>query len=190
MEECNEYKALLNRNGTNYSDGHQRMYTTPINILAGVPDKIDVLDVGAGIGFGLQKMLEAKIIKNYLGVEPCLDSFNYLKKTFQMPNVQFCQTPWLNTPETFVADYTFCIEVVEHLDEKDVLPFLRKLKRQTKINLFLSTPNSITNNHGAASIKTWKHRLKSAGFDAASIQRQWTTLFIAEPTCENITKLL
>jgi 2-polyprenyl-3-methyl-5-hydroxy-6-metoxy-1,4-benzoquinol methylase len=87
---------------------------------------------------------------------------------------------WLSFPEDEMFDYTFCIEVVEHVAAEQVMPFLMKLRRHTKRNLFLSTPDSDRSSHGVTTAAIWKARLREAGFEVVAFDRQWTTLFICE----------
>lgn len=180
--ECNELNALKSRNFKDYSIGHQKMYTVPIDLLTvEKAPPLDIIDVGFGIGFGIEKILNAGIVKRYYGVEPCLDSYNYVKTRYGNDNRLVLEhVGWLQANPPFEADYVFCIEVIEHVDEKDIPEFLKKLEAYTVKNLFLSTPNKQTSAHGIKTTSDWRLLLKAAGFeDVVYIERQWTTLFIA-----------
>ena len=183
-KECNEFKALQRRGFKDYSLGHRRMYTCPISLLQSKGKRYRILDVGCGIGFGLEQMLRAGIVENYVGVEPVRDSFQYVQERFgKLPNVQLLNQDWLEvrTESLTPADYTFCIEVVEHLAPQSVLPFLKRLSLLTKKNLFLSTPSRLTSKHGTRSTKEWRKALAQVGFNSVPVEGQWTTLFICEP---------
>ena len=162
----NEYRRLQRRDFKEYSLGHQKMYTVPIELLKNVTAKYRILDVGFGIGFGLERMLEAGIVESYVGVEPVADSFAYVREKFgSLPNIRLVNDDWLTVSETNLepADYVFCIEVVEHLPEQVVGPFLRKLARFTKRALFLSTPDCERSSHGTRTERQWIGALSAAG---------------------------
>lgn len=80
-----------------------------------------------------------------------------------------------------VADFSFCIEVAEHVEPRDRLPFLQRLREFTRVSLFLSTPNKVTRpTDGALTTDQWRELLSDAGFtDVVTIEWQWTTLFIS-----------
>jgi 2-polyprenyl-3-methyl-5-hydroxy-6-metoxy-1,4-benzoquinol methylase len=191
-----EADAHRARGGKPYSLGHQKMYTAPIEMLkgAGLP-AVDVLDVGAGIGFGMRQLLRSGVVANYYGVEPDAEAFALL--AWHMGTHQSLQGTAANEieliaddflvacadkPEALPAvDYVFCIEVIEHVAAADVPTFLQEIHKRTKRALFLSTPDAATSTHGVATVQEWKRVLKLAGFDVVTIQRHWTTLFICEP---------
>lgn len=181
---ANEYDQLMARGGRDYSEGHRRMYTTAIEILggSGLPP-VDVLEVGAGIGYGLRLMYEAHILKTYQAVEPEPKSFAHLKKLYGAPlsPYQFWNSDLLTArPYLRPADYVFCIEVIEHVPAEQVGDFLGALRSLTLKNLFLSTPDANTSRHGVATPDEWKKAIKAARYDVVTIRRQWTTLFVCE----------
>lgn len=182
---CNEFQALRRRGFRDYSKGHQRMYLWPIEILRSGGRRYTILDVGFGIGWGLERMLEAGIVQTYVGIEPVAESFQYVEERCRgRPDVKLIQGNWLTLNEGVCkpADFTFCIEVVEHLATSDVHPFLSKLRRFTLQNLFLSTPDRHRSRHGTRSTDEWISALTLAGFRAAAISTQWTTFFLCEPS--------
>jgi 2-polyprenyl-3-methyl-5-hydroxy-6-metoxy-1,4-benzoquinol methylase len=182
--QCNEFAALKRRGFRDYSLGHRRMYNCPITLLRSQGRRYSILDVGFGIGYGLQEMLNADVIGEYTGIEPVSDSFQYTSQKFgHLANVRLINQGWLEVPdrELTPADYVFCIEVVEHLPDDMVLPFLAKLARFTKRNLFLSTPDRERSAHGTRTTAEWRAALTEAGFTAVDVGEQWTTLFVCRP---------
>lgn len=178
MTEPSEFFHLKNRRFRNYSDGHCRMYRTAIALLAGDDVKpASILEVGAGIGYGLGLMLENELVGTYTGIEPNVESYTYLRSVF--PQVNLINETFDNA-EVEPADYTFCIEVIEHLDDAQVQPFLAKLRDKTLKNLFFSTPDSSRSSHGKYTTATWVSLLRDAGFDVAACNRQWTTFYLCQ----------
>lgn len=189
-----EYTNLVDRNFEPYSEGHRVMYTAPIDLIK-VPDgcnrlkrgvdgtKVDVLDVGCGIGWGLMKMIEADLLNRYIGIEPDGESCRYCRDTYGEEGRTFIDKEWLDVrdDELFIADYTFCIEVIEHVGDNDVImQFLEKIRRFTKRNLFISTPDSDISRHGVLNKEQMVGMLASAGFKSIPIGRRWTTLYVCE----------
>mmetsp|Transcript_1440 Transcript_1440/g.2884 ORF Transcript_1440/g.2884 Transcript_1440/m.2884 type:complete len:308 (+) Transcript_1440:128-1051(+) len=78
------------------------------------------------------------------------------------------------------ADFTFCVEVAEHVQPADRLRFLKELRRWTANALFFSTPNKDSRpKDGALNSNQWKELLLEADFISVSIlEWQWTVLFI------------
>lgn len=189
---CNEYRSMQRRGGRAYSEGHQRMYLGPIALIQSArADKVNILDVGSGIAWGAEQMLRAGIVRNYLGVEPCKESFNHGVKFIeslpeavkQGATVAWSNKPFLDLPAVWDTprDYVFCIEVLEHVPEADLPEFLLRLRHFTGRNAFISTPDIRTSSHGTATAEVWEERLTKAGFKVVKFQRHWTTLFICEP---------
>lgn len=182
-KECNEFRALQRRGFKDYSVGHRRMYTSPISLIQTKNKRYRILDVGCGIGFGLQQMLKADVVESYVGVEPVQESFEYIREQFgKLPNVRLLNQDWLQVRAESLepADYVFCIEVVEHLAPQMVLPFLKRLALFTKKNLFLSTPDRTFSKHGTRSTEEWQASLAQVGLNSVAVGSQWTTLFICE----------
>jgi SAM-dependent methyltransferase len=183
-----EAQELQKRNGKAYSLGHQRMYLAPIELLKGKPD-LKILEVGTGIGYGLSNLLSAGFVSHYYGVEPDKDSFQVAQAAasqFDSRRLTLFNRDWLSLIREEVAaipvcDYAFCIEVIEHIPAADVPEFLAALRAHTRRGLFLSTPDAKTSKHGVATREEWARVLRLAGFQVASINRQWTTLFVCEP---------
>lgn len=183
----NEYEQLAERGGGPYSLGHQRMYTAPISLITSpvTPTamelrKVDVLDVGCGIGYGYMMLKAAGILNQYRGVEPDPECVRYMKE--QHPEAEVIEKFWLDVPEDqlFIADFTFCIEVVEHVPKEDLSSFLLRLRKFTRRNLFLSTPIKENSDHGLFTKDEWSHHIGRAAFDVAVVDWQWTTFFLCE----------
>jgi len=178
-----ELDLHLARKGRPYSFGHQQMYRGPIELLKG--RQWDVLDVGAGIGFGYHEMVKADILGSYTGLEPHPKTFEFLKNRKHKPHHHFIQTDLLgwggleNGPVD--RDYVFCIEVIEHVDPKMVPAFLAALYVCTGKALFLSTPDSSRHKHGVRTDQEWEWLLREAGFKVVSLMPQWTTLHVCTP---------
>lgn len=187
--ECNELTAMSRRiaktGKPDYSVGHKRMYLAAIELLKGNP--CTVLEVGFGIGYGLELMLKAMSLSRYVGVEPCQDSFKYvndqittgdlLKFAKTITTVELIQQHW-SEANVEPADYSFCIEVIEHVPEAALPLFLWKLRQKTLKNLFLSTPDSTRSKHGVKTQAEWIEMLRRHGFNAVAVSHQWTTLFV------------
>lgn len=176
--DCNEYENLMRRNGGDYSAGHCVMYETPIKLLSG--KKRSILDVGFGIGWGLDQMVKAGIIGNYTGFEPNADSFAYTAKRHRdRPDVELIHGPFKPTKK---HDHVFCIEVIEHVPMEHHAGFLAALRGSTEKTLWMSTPDM--RKHPGEGVRTWegwRAMLHEAGFDNVTYHReQWTVLFIAQ----------
>lgn len=154
------------------------MYKTAIALLAGDDvQPASILEVGAGIGYGLGLMLENELVGTYTGVEPNVESYTYLRSVY--PQVNLINESFEDAIVA-AADYTFCIEVIEHVPDDDVNYFLRKLRLLTDKNLFFSTPDSSRSSHGKYTTATWVSLLRDAGFDVAACNRQWTTFYLCQ----------
>jgi len=188
MGEVKEHKL---RGGAPYSEGHRRMYTTIAEILGNRPAKI--LEIGFGIGYGLEQLFKSKCIEDYFGVEidkECVDFVENLMFHFEdsyddKSVITLKHADWLEMPIEeleFFPDFTLCIEVMEHIKEAQWLPFLQKIKPQTKHALFLSTPNKNTHRHGVMSVEKTRRLILAAGFNSvAQVEWQWTTLYVCNP---------
>ena len=178
-DDCNEYQALVDRKFKPYSIGHRRMYDAPIELMRG--KKRRILDVGFGIGYGLEKMIEADIIDWYLGFEPCQDAFSYVaSKAYPRP-VRFYGNAYCGQAAEIPFDRAFCIEVIEHCSDDEANKMLQDLRQDVSGILFLSTPPAEENSHGKFTRAQMYSMLKEAGFrDVAVLPDQWTTLYIAQ----------
>lgn len=177
MEECNEYRAALSRNFEPYSEGHRLMYDVPIAALKG--QKVTVLDVGAGIGYGLDRMLDESVLMSYVGFEPCNESYQYLfQKHRKNDKVTLIEREFDGIP-TGSFDYVFCIEVIEHVLPEKRQKMLVDLFDATGKALFLSTPDRERDSHGVYTADELKKALKNAGFsDVVVLREQWTDLYV------------
>lgn len=182
----NEVQLHRKREGKEYSLGHRAMYESAIALLQDKPAKI--LEVGFGIGWGLDKMLKANCVDEYLGVEPCKESFDFVTQYLETnpnPKVTLEHACWTDLMESriekdFIADFSFCIEVLEHIPGHEHYAFLKKLAKFTDKALFLSTPNKKTSSHGLVAPDQCADFLKLAGFKSVTwIEWQWTTFFTA-----------
>ncbi len=179
--QCNEFHALVGRSYADYSEGHQRMYTGPIELLLG--RRWSILEIGFGIGFGLARMVEADIVSHYWGCEPCDDSFDYTEKNISRPNQSILSAcGWMETHTLAPkADYAFCIEVIEHVPMDEQTAFLASIVPHVGRNLFLSTPCQSKSKHGVRTSAEWLAVLALAGWQAVAVDSQWTTLYICSP---------
>jgi hypothetical protein len=175
--DCNEYENLRRRRGGDYSPGHRVMYEMPIRLLSG--KRRNILEAGFGIGWGLDKMIEAGIIEHYVGFEPNKDSFNYVASRVQQPGVELRHGGFVRQRP---ADHVFCIEVIEHVPPGGHAGFLADLRASTAKTLWMSTPD--IRKHPSEGVRTcdeWKAMLKAAGFADVTLHReQWTVLFICQ----------
>lgn len=154
------------------------MYLTPIALLAG--KKRNILDVGFGIGWGLDQMVKKKIVGNYVGFEPNADSFAYtFKRHGDQPNVELIKGPFKRTAK---IDHVLCIEVIEHVPMDGHSAFLADLRASTGTTLWLSTPDVRKHpGEGVRTCENWRGMLQDAGFENVTMHRdQWTVLFIAQ----------
>lgn len=152
-----------------------------IELLRG--DPCSILEVGFGVGYGMGLMSKQLVISSYEGVEPHPDSFKYASEQLALGEWKFIMPIKLHQcywSEAVVspADYTFCIEVIEHVPEAALSDFLWKLRRNTRKNLFLSTPDSAKSAHGVKTQAEWVETLRRHGFTAVAVAHQWTTLFV------------
>lgn len=152
---CNEYTNLVNRNFKDYSVPHQDLYESIANDVNG----LKVLEVGAGIGFGIKKLIEAGAVVT--AIEPELEAYNYVKNQELACTLLHTSLENFKTSETF--DLGVCIEVLEHLSMADVHKFLTAASTKCK-KLILSTPNRSLSDHGRFLPEELTHVLYCAGF--------------------------
>ena len=209
-----ELSRLQKRGGKDYSQGHRRIYASFINLIGGTETiaKAKILEVGTGIGYGLNLLLNDVDLNSYVGIEPCTKCLEHVKSKvvepwlkkqreikaglsrkkqalFKFPEVALrngflgdFSTEEILSQLGSRADFSFCIEVVEHVDPDQRLNFLEGLRKLTEGTLFLSTPNKDTRpKDGALSSKQWLELLADAGFvRVTAIEWQWTTVFICQ----------
>lgn len=166
------------------------MYMAAVELLRERP--ANILEIGIGIGWGLEQLLKHNCIQNYLGTDPDVASVEYVKQqigTHHPTNVQLLAHDWLNVPERSLTDafggkahFSFCIEVAEHVEADQRSEFLRKVHRWTEKALFFSTPNIETSDHGVLTTGQWSSLLREAGFRSVSVvEWQWTTFYLCNP---------
>ena len=176
MIECNEYQALRERDFGDYSAGHRRMYEAGLVLLD--KSRASVLDVGSGIGWGLKRAIELGFEGTWEGIEPCLDSFNYLTATYPKNAWHCCSL--LDAPVD-AADFVFCIEVVEHIEREQLPAFLARIRSLCRKGAWISTPDIDRDPHGAFTRVEMVEALKAAGFENVVVNaEQWTTLYICQ----------
>ncbi len=185
--ESKEYERLVKRGFKPYSLGHQRMYANAIDrIKAERPDGVRIFEAGFGIGFGLQKMVEAGIVKSYTGCEPDQPSYDYtagqvagLKPLHHIDiyHDSFDQTMANGLTAHGQYDEAFCIEVIEHVPMDQHLEFLIAL-RQMAPRLWFSSPDKNKSKEGVRTVKEWTTLLKQARFESIDVDvSEWTYLY-------------
>jgi 2-polyprenyl-3-methyl-5-hydroxy-6-metoxy-1,4-benzoquinol methylase len=171
-----EYEQLKSRGFKDYSKPHQAMYKVICEMIRDHP--ADILEVGAGIGFGLKTLIQANCVKSYVGVEPDKKCFDYINSTIQDDRVTIINKDILDVV-TNEYDFILCIEVIEHMKKKDVICMLKNL--HPKKALFLSTPKIEASPHGQFTGLEITEMLKNAGFYFIEIEWQLPhTLYICE----------
>jgi 2-polyprenyl-3-methyl-5-hydroxy-6-metoxy-1,4-benzoquinol methylase len=179
--ESREYDRLVERDFKPYSRGHQVMYLQSIaDILAERGERnTRVLEAGFGIGWGLDKMVEANILRSYVGYEPNKDSFNYVRGRYPITNSLALLLNLPFEPNLDPAfDVAFCIEVIEHVAMADHVEFLKGLHRMAP-RLYLSTPDKDkVPREGVRTKDDWVMRLMEAGFTKVDVMtKEWTYLY-------------
>lgn len=177
----NEVEKLKERHYQPYSEGHRKMYTVPIDLLSG-QQKHSILDVGFGIGFGLSEMIKCDCFTSYTGLEPDIETYQFVKNNslYGHQNINLINQSLL-LYEGLIQDYVFCIEVIEHIEEKDLDIFIRKLSNNTGKCMFLSTPDIRDSPHGIKTSLEWRELLFAGFSDVVFVRSQWTTLFVCQP---------
>lgn len=182
-----EYDRLVERGFKPYSMGHRRMYEKAIFHLLGEKRPLHIVEAGFGIGWGLDQMVEAGIVRRYTGFEPNRDSFNYVAERYAgkagwdganmaLLNEAF---PPGAVAEGF-ADATVCIEVIEHVPMDDHANFLRALRSLAPV-LYFSTPDIRRQpREGVRTASAWGALLEYVGFTRVDIDAsEWTTFYRA-----------
>lgn len=212
--EGDEFSRLMKRGGQEYSEGHRRIYLGVITMLGGEDTlrRAVILEVGSGIGWGLQNMLQEISMAKYVGFEPCRKCIEYIdtevvkrwkkqqnahksrlsakkQALYLSPTIHLINEYFTDMDDVKVtsvlsgrADFSFCVEVAEHVEPTERLTLLTKLRKHTLHALFLSTPNKDTRpKDGALSAEQWGELLAIAGFSKVVwIEWQWTTLFFCQ----------
>lgn len=185
MKEMSEYDHHISREGKPYQPMHRAMYKTIVELLRNRPASI--LEVGFGIGYGLDLLLKANCIDKYLGIENDEKSFKYVAdKMLGNEKIDLLFDNWINVniPEKYnIFDFTLCIEVIEHLPFSQLIRFLKKLQKYTRRTLFLSTQDKDIGSHGIYTKKEVITALEHSGFKKI-LDIEWQlphTLFICKP---------
>lgn len=180
-----EYRALLRRNMEPYSFGHRIMYDVPLTLMTRnerAKERFSILEVGFGIGWGLDRMIDLNVIDHYHGMEPDLESFDYVQKRHGKNN----RLTLVNEKFVGIAgktfDHVFCIEVIEHIPAIAHLAILNEIRASTHGTLWLSTPDkNRCPEHGVRDRNEWQQLLEMAAFDCVTHHtEQWTDLYICQ----------
>jgi 2-polyprenyl-3-methyl-5-hydroxy-6-metoxy-1,4-benzoquinol methylase len=195
-EQSREYQALKRRGFKPYSRGHQLMYLAPLTLMERVSahhpanraaEPYRILEAGFGIGWGLDQMIARGLIGRYLGFEPDSESFDYVAgrmKGYDNLNIELVHRPFEHGIAAYADerfDHGFCIEVIEHVEAVDHLPFLQALRAAVSGTLWFSTPDRMRSNHGVRAASDWRILLHEAGFGSVTHHPdQWTDLYICQ----------
>lgn len=176
--DCNEFENLKRRDFRDYSVGHQIMYEAPVQLLR--QKKWTICEAGFGIGWGIHKMLEHDVIGQYVGYEPCAESFEYVRKNYHDGRLELHKRGFEYPGRKF--DHVFCIEVIEHVPMDGHAGFLSDLRKTTGRTLWMSTPDVTKHKtEGVRTPEVWKRMLHEAGFADITVHReQWTVLFVCQ----------
>ena len=180
-----EYDRLKERNFRPYSKGHRFMYEEAIRQIQAREDgePITIIEAGFGIGWGLDRMLDAGIVLDYIGCEPNADSFNYVsgRMSGEEPISRLLNVPFTEDVTPRVSDYGFCIEVIEHVPMDRHEAFLSGLRSRCNV-LFFSTPDkNKVPREGVRTTAEWTRLLHEAGFRTVEVNTsKWTYLYRCE----------
>lgn len=185
--ESKEYDRLVRRKFKDYSVGHQRMYTKAIDgIKLAHSNPVRIFEAGAGIGFGLTKMVEAGVVHSYTGCEPNRASYDYTAglvagfkplRHIDLYHDSFDQTMADGLTAHGQYDEAFCIEVIEHVPMDKQLEFIIAL-RQMAPRLWFSTADKTQSKEGVRTQKEWATLLKQARFTDIRVDvSEWTHLY-------------
>lgn len=194
MRETSEYTKLRDRKFREYSVGHRRCYIGPIELIKSTARReISVLDVGSGIGYGHKQMIERGLLTHqgavtYLGIERDADSVAYHagnNDLLREDNSSLIIGDFLTMEDSAFPlpkyDYTFCIEVIEHVPAPQQVEFFEKLIKRTERILFLSTPEADKNPHGTLVKEQVLAMCNYRDCQVVCLQEHWTTLYIIQP---------
>lgn len=188
MLEAREFRELRRRKFKPYSAGHQAMYEVPIALMKrnerSKPAYL-ILDVGFGIGWGLDRMVEEGVVSSldrYVGYEPDRESFDHVAGRHGKRSGVTLINERYGAASGLPFDHVFCIEVIEHVALHAQGDFVAALRAASHGGtLWLSTPDSDRSDHGVRPAREWHAMLKAAGFANVVVhQDQWTTLY----TCQ------
>lgn len=161
-----EYDRLKKRKFKPYSKQHQQMYRIIVELLRGTPVKI--LEVGYGIGYGLDRFVDCGAINKYIGFEESRKCHAYVSSKHPDDRIEFYCGDFASLDASVLqgfADVTICIEVIEHV-ESDLKNFIKNLREVTAPGgvLFLSHPSIEVESHGRFTNTQVARMLRDVGF--------------------------
>ena len=158
------------------SYGHRAMYLGPAALMG--HRGMSVIDVGCGDGYGYHALVSHNAVSRYWGIDDNPNDIEKARRLLVSPSHVVMCGDWLTYPETAIepADFVFCVEVLEHLGPQERLVCVAKCGRLARRNVFISTPPSDRNDHGAMTIPECKDLIRTAGLDVVVVDSQWTTL--------------
>lgn len=112
-------------------------YTTLISVCRGL-DIENILDVGCGEGFSLDRLSQQNIGKKYVGLDNSRVAVELGKKLFPDLSLTVGDIYDLNVEDN-AYDLVMCTEVLEHLAHPEVA--IEEIKRVSKKYVALSVPN-------------------------------------------------
>lgn len=177
-----EVKHHEERQGQPYSLGHRIMYDTPAAFLRNTRGR--VLDVGHGIGYGLQALLRTRAFAEYVGceIDPRCQDFAAAMPESRSRGVSLIRAGWPQAAAQITGqfDHAFCIEVIEHVEPAEAPAFLAAIQARAR-TLWISTPESDRSSHGIYTAQEMQGLLSASGFvSIVTLREQWTTLYIAQ----------
>ncbi len=141
--------------------------------------KQNILDVGFGIGWGLDQMVEADVIEKYVGFEPNFEAFNHVRKKYKgKTGIKLRRETFFGCGEQF--RHVFCIEVIDHVAKELHPEFVGALREACEGTLWLSTPDASVERRGVVSREEMIDNLKTHFSRVTVHDEQWTTLYIAQ----------
>lgn len=175
-----EYRAHLKREQQPYSAGHQVMYEVPIAMMRGT--KQEILDVGFGIGWGLDRMVRAGVVDKYVGYERDYESYNFVRKRYKgQEKIKLRRETFFGCSEKF--QHVLCIETIEHVQSPLHADFVGALREACRDDgtLWLSTPDRTKSVHGVLKKADALALLRGQFSEVASLEDQWTTMYVCRP---------
>lgn len=177
IEQPGELELHNARGGRPYSLGHRLMYETP-KTLIGDDLPVSILDIGVGIGYLCPWILSRSGHTDYLGIDPDTDCIDFLRAKYG--TLTFVNDTW-PTAGVSPADFTFCIEVLEHVQDDRRDDFVKAIRDHTLGAAFISTPNRERSKHGVMNTDEMLCLLGDHFAHAVALDWQWTCLYIATP---------
>lgn len=172
-----ELDHFIDRDGGPYSSWHQKLYAAAASL---VSTKVaSVLDVGCGVGVGLDILRRTGHEGRWTGLDPM-----GVPPASLGPQDRYESGDLVGLASSLPpSDHVWCVEVLEHLPG-DPMAFLRALRALTRVSAFVSTPNSDLNKHGTRSAAEWAGMLRAAGFVVARVPVGGSVAFLCEPVNE------